>query len=422
MPADTKTNFSDGLTDPQLLSALVGLSESRPRAALLEPDQQGVVVLPFTNLSGEPNQQYLSDGITEDIIIRLGRFKELKVTTRTAAFRFQGDDVNSAEAAKLLGAKYVVKGTALKTGNRLIISCQLQEAATGTLLWGERYDREAVDIFSVQDEVVARIVTTLGGRVITLGASSVRRKLTENWSAYDYFLKGRDLCNMSEEEASEQFFSKAVKLDPEFALAHAWWAIGSMGKFFNSGEGEHLNQAMQEANAALALDPNEATAHHVAGMATNYLRKFDRSAFHFNRAIELNPLEVNIKGDYASLLLHIGRYADALSMVEEILKRDPYPPAWLHYAHGKMLFFEKRFGDAINILENSRVYHHRAHAVLAASHSMLGNTEDARRKVGLMKDAKPDINFKYFAANLPFADSAALDFFLDALRKGGFDG
>ncbi len=416
------TNIPDISADPQLLSAMVGLSEARPKPGPADTDQQGVVVLPFTNLSGEPNQQYLSDGITEDIIIRLGRFKELRVTTRTAAFRFQGDDVNSVEVARLLGTKFVVKGTTLKNGSRLIITCQLQEATTGNLLWGERYDREPVDIFSVQDEVVARIVTTLGGRVLTVGASSVRRKLTENWSAYDYFLKGRELCNMSEEGAAEPFFAKAVKLDPEFALAHAWWGISFLGKFFNSGDEEHLNQAVQEANAALALEPNEATAHHVAGMAMNYSRKFDHSAFHFNRAIELNPLEVNIKGDYANLLLHIGRQADAITMIEEIFQRDPYPPAWLHFVHGKMLLFAKRFDEAIHALENSRVYHHRSYAFLAASYATVGNLKEAHRVVGLMKVAKPDVSSQYFSATLPFADPAALDFFFEALRKAGFDG
>ncbi len=422
MSADAKTNLSDVATDPQLLSAMVGLSESRSMAGLAEPDQLGIVVLPFTNLSGDSGQQYLSDGITEDIIIRLGRFKELKVAARTAAFRFQGEDINSGDAARLLGARYVVKGTALKNGSRLIISCQLLEALTGNLLWGERYDREAVDVFLVQDEVIGRIVTALGGRVVAAGTTSIRRKPTENWSAYDFFLRGREHCNAGNEGAAEPLFAKAVALDPDFALGHAWHAISLIGMFWNSADQEKLNQAFQSASAALALDPNEAAAHHTAGMALNYLRKFDRSVFHFGRAIELNPLDVNIRGDYANLLLYIGRNADALSMVEEVFKRDPYPPAWLHYAHGKFLFFAKRFKDAISTLENGNVYHYRSHGLLAASHQLLGNFEDARREVRLMKESNANISFAHFSAIFAFADLTSLDFFFEALRNAGFDG
>ena len=422
MSPDAKTNLSDVATDPQLLSAMVGLSESRSMAGLADPDQLGIVVLPFANLSGDSSQQYLSDGITEDIIIRLARFKELKVAARTAAFRFQGDDINSRDAARLLGARYVVKGTALKNGSRLIISCQLLEALTGNLLWGERYDRETADVFLVQDEVIGRIVTALGGRVVAAGATSIRRKPTEIWSAYDFFLRGRDLCNAGNESASEAFFVKAIKLDPDFALAHAWHAIALIGMFWTNADQVKLNQAFQSASAALVLDPNEAAAHHTAGMALNYLRKFDRSAFHFGRAIELNPLDVNIRGDYANLLLHIGRNADALSMIEEALKRDPYPPAWLHNAHGKILFFAKRFKDAISTLENGNVYHYRTHGFLAASHQILGNFEDARREVGLMKESNVNVSFAQFRATLAFADLTVLDFFLEALRDAGFDG
>ncbi len=403
---------------------------AKPQSASPKPATQGadsniherpsIAVLPFTNIGGDPGQQYLSDGITDDIIIQLSRFHELKVTARTAAFTFQGDNIDSGAAARALGARYIVKGAVRVGGNRLIISCQLLEAETENLLWGERYDRAATDIFSVQDEVVARIVTALGGQLVTAGVSAIRRKPTENWTAYDYFLKGRDLCNLGREEASEPFFTKAVELDPDFALAHAWRGIGLMGKFWYLTDYSFASEALASGERALELDPNEAMAHHATGTALDYLRKYDRSEFHLRRAAGLNPLDVNISADYANLLLHTDRHDEALALIEEVLQRDAYPPPWIRYTKGKILFFNKRFEDAIDTLDNGSVYTYKAHGFLAAAHAILGNLAEARRHVDLMRVAKPDVSFESFVVTMPFADPASLDFFRDALRKAGF--
>jgi TolB-like protein len=380
-----------------------------------------IAVFPFANLSGDPGQQYLSDGITEDIIIQLARFKVLQVTARSAAFRFQDTDIDSGEAARLLGARYVVKGTVRKNGTRLIISCQLLDGATENLLWGERYDRESTDIFSVQDEVVARIVTALGGRVVTEGALSAHRKPTENWSAYDYFLRGRDLCNAGNEVASEPFFAKAVERDPDFTLAHAWLAIGLLGKFWALADRNFLHMALASAERSLALDPNEAVAHHVTGTVLNYMGKFDRSEFHLLRALEINPLEVNVSTDYANLLLATGRNAEALAIMEVLLRRDPYPPAWMHFIHGKILFFSNRIEEAIRALDNGSLWTYRARALLVAAHAIAGNLDEAHRHLRLMKTSKPDVTFEAFITITPFADPTAMDFLRDAMRKAGFD-
>ena len=379
-----------------------------------------IAVLPFANLSGDPGQQYLSDGITEDIIIHLAHFKELEVTAKSATFRFQ-PDAESSEAARSLGARYLVKGTARKNGNRLVISCQLLDGMSETLLWGERYDREAIDVFAVQDEVVARIVTTLCGRVVTAGVSSIQRKLTENWSAYDYFLRGRDLCNAGKEDASASFFAKAVELDPNFTVAHAWQAMGLLGKFWVVADPKLLGLALTSANRALELDSNEAMAHHALGAVLCYMAKYERSEFHFRRAAELNPLEVNISADYANLLLYTGRNAEALAVIEEVLGRDLYPPLYIRYMKGKMLFFIKRFDEAILALNTDIIPHYRAHAYLAAAYAITGNLGEASRHVELMKTANPLVTFGGFAAINPFSDLSALDFLRDALRKAGFD-
>jgi predicted Zn-dependent protease len=162
-------------------------------------------------------------------------------------------------------------------------------------------------------------------------------------------------------------------------------------------------------------------AHHATGTALNYMAKFDRSEFHLRRAAELNPLEVNVSADYANLLLHTGRQAEALTMIDEALRRDPYPPPWIRYMQGKIFFFSKRFEEAIHALDNGSVYTYRAHGYLAAAHAILGNLAEARHHVGLMRAAKPDVTFEAFVVTTGFADPTALDFLRDALRKAGFD-
>lgn len=378
-----------------------------------------IAVPPFVNLSGDPGQQYLSDGITEDIIVQLSRFSELRVITRISAARIAAD-IDPVEGARALGVNYMVRGNIRRSGERLIVSCQLIDGATGDLLWGERYDRTTADMFSVQDDVVARIVTTLDGRLISLGASSVRRKPTENWTAYDYFLRGRDLCNLGKEDVSEPFFSRAVELDPGFTLAHAWRGIGLLGKFWISADTSDLDRGLASAMRALELDPNEAMAHHATGVVLHFAAKFDRSASHLRRAMELNPLEVNIRADYANLLLHTGQMTESLAAIDEALARDSYPPPWIHYVRGKILFFLGRYREAIATLDNGMVYTYRAHGLLAAAHAHMGQRDDARRHIEQMKAANPGVGVKHFVASLPFADPRRLDGLLSGLQLAGF--
>ncbi|MBI3674321.1 MAG: hypothetical protein HY245_13070 [Rhizobiales bacterium] len=160
---------------------------ARPEAAASA--KPTIAVLPFVNLSGDPARQYLSDGLTEDLIIQLARYTELSVLSRTTAVRLSAE-AGSLGAARVLGAQFVVKGAARAGDSRLIVSCQLLEGATGNVVWGERYDRQTADIFGVLDEVVVRIVTALGRKLVSAGASSANRKPTTSWSAHDYFLPG----------------------------------------------------------------------------------------------------------------------------------------------------------------------------------------------------------------------------------------
>jgi Tfp pilus assembly protein PilF len=207
-----------------------------------------------------------------------------------------------------------------------VVSCQLIDGASTGVLWSERYDRPAADILTVIEDVAVRIVTALGSRLVSAGAMLASKKATDSWSAYDYFLKGRELCNAGKEWQAEPFFAKAVEADPGFALAHAWCAFGFLGQFWKTGALQKLEQAHASAGLALRHDTGEPMSHYAAGTTLNYLMQHDRSEDHFQRAMSLNPLDVNIQGDYAHLLLSKGLVAEALAVVTAALARDPYPP------------------------------------------------------------------------------------------------
>ncbi len=377
-----------------------------------------VAILPFVNLSGNAARQYISDGITEDLISLLGRFSEVRVVTRNPALHIvaHGD---AGEMVRELGANFLVRGAARVSETRLVVSCQLIDGASAGVLWSERYDRPATDFLTVIEDVAVRIVTALGSRLVSAGAKLAGRKATESWSAYDYFLKGRELCNAGKEWQAEPFFAKAVEIDPGFALAHAWRALGLLGQFWKTGARQRLEQAHASAEEALRHDIDEAMSHYAAGAALNYLLQHDRSEDHFQRAMSLNPLDVHIQGDYAHLLLSKGLVAEGHAVVTAALARDPYPPVWMQYVHGKILFYLGDFQAAIRAIESSSWNSYRTHAHLAAAHGHLRHTEEARRQIAIMYSMHPAVTIEEIKATSGFANYGMLELLFDGLRQAG---
>ena len=377
-----------------------------------------VAILPFVNLSGDASKQYISDGITEDLISLLGRFSEVRVVTRNPArhLAVYGD---SDEFLRDLGANFTVRGAARVSDTRLVVSCQLIDGASADVLWSERYDRPAADFLAVIEDVAVRIVTALGSRLVSAGATIASRKVAGNWSAYDYFLKGRELCNVGKEWQAEPFFAKAVEIDPSFTLAHAWRAFGLLGQFWETGELQRLKQAHASAEEALRLDIDEPLSHYAAGATLNYLLQYDLSEFHFQRAMSINPIDVHIQGDYAHLLLNKGLVAEGLAVVNAALARDPYPPVWLQYVRGEILFYLGEFQAAILAIESSSWISYRIHAYLAASHEHLRQTEEACRQIELMYSIHPGVTVEEIKLTSGFTDDGMLELLFDGLRKAG---
>jgi adenylate cyclase len=286
-------------------------------------------------------------------------------------------------------------------------------------VWAERYDRDLSDIFAVQDELIAAIATTLEGRMVSAGAALAQRKLTPNWSAYDYFLKGRDLANAAKEDEAKEYFAKAILIDPDFAQAHAWLATCQVATYWLELRPALLKEARLSAERALALDSSDASSHHAMGMVCLYDRQLDRAGKHFNRAASLNPHDVSISGDRAQWLRFAGKFEDALNVVCAAIERDAFPPIWLFGVRGKILFHMGRYREAVDDLSNMQNprYYNIVYKITALA--QLSDIEGAIREAELLRSIKPGCTISSLTSWYPFADAAMRELLCEGLRKAG---
>jgi len=398
---------------------VVSGSPAPSRPALALPDKPSIAVLPFDNMSGDPGQQYLPDGIAEDIITELQRFRNLAVTARHASFHFRGKGVSLSQVARELGVAYVLEGSLRKTGDHIRVTAQLIDAKTGNHIWAERYERQKGDIFSVQDEVVTAIVNTLEGRIVAASAASARRKPTASWSAYDCLLQGRELCNNSREPEAVPHFARAVAIDPEFVLGHAWHALAQAVVYENSADHAFLAGAEAAVRKALALDANEPAAHWAAAMAAMYdLRSVDAGR-HFDRAIALNPVDTQIRADRAQWLRYCGRHEEALTAIDEALRQGPFAPSWFWCVRGEILFDMQKYGGALVAFDNVTEKKSRAMFHVAAAQAQLGEMSKAAETRQALMQRWPSARLGSLPFIIPSARQECIDRLLQSLRKAG---
>jgi adenylate cyclase len=382
-------------------------------------DKPSIAVLPFTNMSGDPEQQYFSDGITEDIITELARDRSLLVIARNSCFQFRGSSVDIAAVRRALGVRYIVEGSVRKVAERIRVTAQLIDAFTQSHLWAERFDRDIRDIFAVQDEVTRAIVTTLRGRIVASGVEQSRRKPTKDWVAYDFFLQGRDCDYRYDLQQSIEFFRRATELDRDYVHAHAWLATNLCVRYLLDEQPETVEEAAVHAQRALTLDENDALAHDSMGWVALRRRQFDLAGQHFDRAIGLNPNDINVAIDRANWLMYVSRLDEALRCLDLVLQRDPYAPNYVCEVRGQTLYFLKRHEEAIAALRNMRAEHFWTHMFLAASFAQSGQSVDARREISSFLMAKPQASLDSVSRTLGYADKMQRDYLLDGLRKAG---
>jgi adenylate cyclase len=356
------------------------------KTAFSLPDKPSVAVLPFKNLSGDPEQEYFSDGVTNDIITDLSKFRELFVIASNTVFTYKGKRVKVKDVGRELGVRYVLEGSVQKAREKVRINAQLIDATTGHHLWAERYDRELKDLFAVQNEIIQTIVTTLAVEIGVAERARVMHKDTESLEAYDYLLRGWHYYYRFTHSAireAREMFKKAIELDPSYAEAYVGLAAFHLGLSL-MGWTEFPHKALQQAEElvqkALSLDPSNPHAHEVLGTVYLYRTQYDLATTELQRAIELNPNDARSYRMLGRVMLYIGRTDDAIHSLETALRFDPNTDVYMNL--GLAFYLKGRYDDSIRTLKRgvSRkpdlVWNHIA---LAAAYAQSGRSKEASR-------------------------------------------
>jgi serine/threonine protein kinase/tetratricopeptide (TPR) repeat protein len=299
-------------------------------AEIADTGRRSIAVLPFTNMSADAENEFFTDGISEEIINALTKVRALDVASRTSAFAFKGNKEDISAIGRKLKVHTVLEGSVRKAGNRLRISTQLVDVATSFQMWSERYDREMEDVFAIQDEIATSIVNALKVVLTEKEEAAIKKVPTQSVRAYEYYLRGRQLFHQRRAEtldAAEDLYRRAIALDPDYALAFAGLADCSCHRFFeHAGGDEALAQAESASRRALKLDPELAEAHASRGLALSYQGRFDEASEEFQRAMELDPLLYEASWYYARSLQAQGKLDRAVLYYERAaeLRVDDY--------------------------------------------------------------------------------------------------
>ncbi len=350
--------------------------------ALPLPDKPSIAVLPFTNMSGDPEQEYFSDGITEDIITELSRFGVLYVVALNSSFAFKEKAVSIQEIGRKLGVHYVVEGSVRRAGNRVRITAQLIEAETGNHIWAERYDRELEDIFTVQDEVTRSIVGVLPGRVEEAVAERASRKRTDNMKAYELLLKGksiRDSFSTDGTAKARELFEKAIELDPRYAKAHAYLAdTYFMDLFMGVATADAPQRSLHHARTAMELDSSDVANHDQLGFAYIGAGLWEDAAGQFDRALSKVVVEAEPMTWIGYGLLMLGRAEEAREVVMRAIQLNPLHPPSFYWVLGQACYFAKRHEEVTRIMVGRALLNSFAYACLAGAYGQLGRRSKAR--------------------------------------------
>ncbi|MEP6905908.1 MAG: protein kinase, partial [Gemmatimonadales bacterium] len=280
-----------------------------------DDEKPSIAVLPFSNMSTDPENEFFSDGIAEEIINALTKVQSLEVVSRTSAFAFKGKNLDMREIGRQLGAKTLLEGSVRKAGSRLRVTAQVIDVETGYHLWSERFDREMADVFAIQDEIAANIVKALRLVLSKREESAIKAARTRNVRAYEYYLRGRQLYHQWRRESwerAEDMFRRAISLDPEYALAYTGLADSSAIRYmYFSGGDEALQQADSASQRAVQLDPTLAEAHAARGLALSCQKRLDESEDELRQAMELDPTLFEAPYYYARILQMQGRMEEA---------------------------------------------------------------------------------------------------------------
>jgi TolB-like protein/DNA-binding SARP family transcriptional activator/Flp pilus assembly protein TadD len=397
-------------------------------------DRPAIAVLPFANMSGDPEQQYFSDGITEDIITELSRFRELIVISRGSSFSFRGQTAPITEIAEKLGAQYVVEGSVRKSGDRVRVTAQLIDASRDQHIWAERFDRELKDIFEVQDDVVHRVTSTLVGRLEHERQERAKRQPRNALTAYDLYLRGRefvfDWSSEGNRKAAE-LLEKAIEIEPNYAAALALlsevcqrnWLAG-----WSQDPQKDLADSYRLAVKAVESDDGDSRTHTALGIVHLSAGERDKAKYRYETAMRFNSNDVRVLVQYSRLAIFEGEPERGVQMVQRALQLNPFGKYYWYLGFAK--FASHQYDDAIRLMRNIQDPSPAVLALLAASLAQLDRMDEASttcqrylsvaKTIPMLRQLRTQSEWRdFFVARWPFRDDQDMQHLLDALRKTG---
>jgi TolB-like protein len=399
--------------------------------ALALPDKPSIAVLPFQNMSGDPDQEYFADGLTEDIITGLSRQRWFFVIARNSSFAYKGETADIRKVAHELGVRYVLEGSVRKATGRVRVTGQLIDASNGVHLWAERYDRDLANIFDLQDEITNRVIESVGSAIIVTEAARVRRKPPQNIDAWDLVMQALPhMWHMSVEEqiVAQELLDKAVALDADYAHAHAllgWTYLSRFNLDTRTPIGEFTDKAIEAGERAVALDDQDHWGHLVLGLGHARRRRPSSALVHLWKSVELNP---NFALGHAGLgyaLACGGRPEDGLHSVEQaerLSPRDPFLAMYAPVVRYMAMFALERYEETIAICRATAAFypnHAGAWRLLTVSLGLLGRVDEAKKALAHTLTLQPNLSSDHVTNDTVYADPSVRARFLLGLQKAG---
>ena len=401
-----------------------------PRPMRAQSDKPSIAVLAFNNMSGDAQQEYFSDGITEDVITSLSKNRGIFVIARNSSFAYKGEHIDVSRIGRELGVRYVLEGSVRRAGERIRITAQLVEAEGRTHLWADRYDRNLIDLFAVQDEITHRIVATVAPELLEAEMQRVRRKEPGTLGAWECAMRAQwHLARMTREDVAEaiRLAAQATALDPDTTLGlniAAFAHLYAIAYGWEPSVAQQVMAAYQSASKAVALDSRDAASHTALAACEAFIGRPNDAIARLQLALDLNPNFAWAHGNLGFALACLGRGDEAVAPFNEALRlspRDQFNFAW-HYLLAFALFVAGRYEEALHTAEKSLQENANApgaYRVRAASLSQLGRIDEAKSALAHFLRFVPDATVASMKPQLPLKRPEDLDRYIEALKRAG---
>jgi len=391
------------------------------------PDKPSIAVLAFDNLSGDPEQEYFSDGIAENIITALSKVGELFVIARNSSFTYKGKPVKVQQVGRELGVRYVLEGSVRRSGDRVRITAQLIDAKNGQHLWAENYDRDLKDIFEIQDEITKKIVTGMRLKLTEGDQARLFEKQTKN---LDVYLKVAQAVSLSRDGTKEsimrygQVSKEIIEMEPDRAVGHrllGWyhWYLASWGE----SPQENLKKAFKLSKKALSMDESDGWSHALLGFVYLKLKDYEKAIESGKRSVELLPNGAMVHMLYGSTLNSAGRVDEAIAYIKKAIRLNPFPSYWYYWNLGSC--YQQKGQPEVALIEFKKALQlapqaPHIHGSLAVTYILLGREEEGQASAAKSLELFPYASVSMLAQTFTFKDKAFFNKVLDALRKAGF--